>query len=129
MSIRRTILATPKHHVILPEIISKEPLSPLVVDDDSQWLDVVKWVVFALIQAEELGINSQNFSSFNKVRDSEIQRFLGNYGNLGRDLGLSNDFALKAIKHVGNYGEIYERHIGSQRQATKDAGKINSGYL
>ena len=109
---RRTIFANPKEHVILPETISQEPLAPAVLQQDSQWFDVVKWVTFALIQAEEWDITSENVNLYKKSKESAIRRFLGVEGTLGSDMGLSNNFAHRIIKHVGNYGEIYERNLG-----------------
>ena len=109
---RRTLLANPKDHQILPQTISQEPLAPVLLHQDSQWFDVVKWVTYALIQAEELGINSENINSFKNTKDSEIKRFLGIGSDVGSKMGLSDDFTARIIKHVGNYGEIYERNIG-----------------
>ena len=109
---RRTLLANPKDHQILPQIISQEPLAPVLLQRDSQWFDVVKWVTYALIQAEELGINSENINSFKNTKDSEIKRFLGISSDTGSKMGLSDDFAARIVNHVGNYGEIYERNIG-----------------
>jgi len=108
---RRVIFANPEEHVILEATISKEPLGPLVRHGDDQWFDIVSWVVYATIYAEEVGITSANVDDF--PRDNpDIARFLGATGNLGQLLGLDNDFAVKVIKAVGNYGEIYERNLG-----------------
>ena len=112
LTARRDILAKPDEHEVLELVLSKEPLAPLVANGDSQWFDVVKWVTYALIQAEELEINSSNISSFAQVTDPQIKRFLGQEGNLGEDMGLPNDFAASVVEHVGNYGEVYERNIG-----------------
>lgn len=112
LTARRAVLAQPDDHQVLDEVLSKEPLGPLVANGDSQWFDVVKWVTYAMIQAEELGINSQNVDKFAQSKDPEIRRFFGTEGNLGEDMGLSNDFAKRIIKHVGNYDEVYERNIG-----------------
>ena len=109
---RRTLLANPKEHQILPLTISQEPLAPVLLQQDSQWFDVVKWVTYALIQAEELGIDSENLNSFKTTQDSEIKRFLGIGSDVGSQMGLSDDFTARIIKHVGNYGEIYDRNIG-----------------
>ncbi|GAB4544383.1 MAG: amino acid ABC transporter substrate-binding protein [Pleurocapsa sp.] len=113
LTARRAILAKPDEHEVLETVLSKEPLGPLVANGDSQWFDTVKWVTSALIQAEEFGINSQNLASFASSEDPSIKRFLGQEGNLGEDMGLPNDFAARVVKHVGNYGEIYERNIGT----------------
>jgi general L-amino acid transport system substrate-binding protein len=109
---RRILLDKPNDHQVLEVVLSKEPLGPITVDDDSQWSDVVKWVVYAMIEAEELGINSRNVASFAQSQDPEIRRFLGLEGNLGQDMGLPNDFAQRIVKHVGNYGEVYDRNLG-----------------
>jgi general L-amino acid transport system substrate-binding protein len=112
LTARRAVLAKPDDNEVLDLVLSKEPLGPLVANGDSRWFDVVKWVTYAMIQAEEFGINSQNIASFAQTQDPEIKRFLGTEGNLGGDMGLPNDFAAKVVKHVGNYGEIYDRNIG-----------------
>ena len=112
LTARRAVLGNPEAHQVLDVVLSKEPLGPLVANGDSQWFDVVKWVTYAMVEAEELGINSQNVDSFANTDDPEIKRFLGIEGNLGEDMGLPNDFAKRVIKHVGNYGEVYERNIG-----------------
>lgn len=112
LTARRAILGNPEEHEVLDVVLSKEPLGPLVANGDAQWFDAVKWITYALIEAEELGINSQNIDSFAETEDPQISRFLGQEGNLGGDMGLPNDFAARAIRHVGNYGEIYDRNIG-----------------
>lgn len=112
LTARRAVLAQPDEHQVLDVVLSKEPLGPLTANGDSQWFDVVKWVTYAMIQAEELGINSQNVDSFANTEDPEIRRFLGLEGSLGQDMGLPNDFARRIVKNVGNYGEVYQRNIG-----------------
>ena len=112
LTARRAVLGQPDEHQVLDVVLSKEPLGPLTADGDSQWFDVVKWVTYAMIQAEELDINSQNVDSFANTEDPEIRRFLGIEGSLGEDMGLPNDFAYRIIKNVGNYGEVYQRNIG-----------------
>lgn len=112
LTARRTTLPNPDDHVVLDVVMSKEPLAPAVANGDTNWSDTVKWVTYALIQAEEMGINSQNIDQFQNTEDPNIRRFLGLEGNLGEDMGLPNDFAARVIRHVGNYGEIYERNIG-----------------
>ncbi len=112
LTARRTTLPTPDDHVVMDVVMSKEPLAPAVVNGDTNWSDAVKWIVYALIQAEEFGITSDNIDSFQNTEDPNIQRFLGLEGNLGEDMGLPNDFAARAVRAVGNYGEIYERNIG-----------------
>ena len=109
---RRAVLANPDQHQVINTVLSKEPLAPLVANGDNTWSDAVKWIVFALIQAEELGINSQNLPDFLASDDPEVKRFLGQEGELGTDMGLPNDFAARIIRNVGNYGEIYQKNIG-----------------
>nr|WP_238718117.1 hypothetical protein [Petrachloros mirabilis] len=111
---RRTALADPDNHVILDQTLSKEPLAPAVAAGDSAWTDVVRWVVFATLEAEELGITTANLAEFANSNDPVIARFLGLEGELGAGLGLTNDFAARVIQHVGNYGEIYNRNLGSE---------------
>ena len=98
-------------HVILDVVMSKEPLAPAVADGDPQWAQVVQWVVYGMIQAEELGITSANVDEFLTSEDPVTRRLLGVEGELGAMLGLSNDFIYRAIKLVGNYGEVYERNL------------------
>ncbi len=110
----RTTFENPDDHVILPEIISKEPLGPLVRHGDDQWADVVRWVLNVLIIAEELGVTQANVDSMAKGSDiPEINRMLGSEGKYGEMLGLDNAFAVRAIKAGGNYGEIFERFVGT----------------
>ncbi|AFZ59422.1 amino acid ABC transporter substrate-binding protein [Anabaena cylindrica FACHB-243] len=120
---RRTTLPKPEDNVILDELLSSEPLAPAVAKGDTQWSDVVKWVVYSLIKADELGINSQNVAQFATSNDPEIKRFLGTEGNLGEGLGLTNDFAGKIVKHVGNYSEIYDRNLGTQTKLNLPRGQ------
>jgi general L-amino acid transport system substrate-binding protein len=120
---RRTTLPKPGDNVILNEVISSEPLAPAVAKGDTKWGDVVRWVVYSLVKAEELGINSQNLGQFTTSKDPDIKRFLGTEGNLGEGLGLTNDFAAKTIKHVGNYGEIYDRNLGPKTKLNLARGQ------
>ena len=99
-------LANANDHVILPEIISKEPLGPLVRHGDDQWFDVVKWTLFAMLNAEELGISSKNVDEGAKSIQPEIRRLLGTEGNFGEQLGLSKDWVVRIVKQVGNYGQV-----------------------
>jgi len=108
----RLRLANANDHIILPEIISKEPLGPVVRHGDDQWFDIVKWVHFAMINAEELGVNKGNVDDQLKSADPDVRRLLGTEGKHGEALGLTNDWAFRVIKHVGNYGEIFERNVG-----------------
>jgi general L-amino acid transport system substrate-binding protein len=109
----RLKLTNANEHVILPEIISKEPLGPVVRHGDDQWFDIVKWVLFAMINAEELGISSKNVDEAMKSDKPDIKRFVGTEGNYGEQLGLTKDWAVRIVRHVGNYGEAFERNVGS----------------
>ena len=108
----RSAFPKPDDHMILPEIISKEPLAPAVRHGDDQWYDIVNFSVLAMIAAEELGITSKNVDQMLKSKDPKIMRFLGVSPGNGKSLGLSEDFAYKIVKMVGNYGEVFERNIG-----------------
>ena len=101
-------------HVLLPEVISKEPLGPLVNHGDDQWFDVVKWTLNAMIQAEESGITSANVEEMKGSNDPVIKRLLGVEGENGKKLGLENDWAANIITHVGNYGESFDRNMTQQ---------------
>lgn len=109
---QRAVSPNPSDYVVLPQIISKEPLAPVVRHGDDQWYDVVNWTVMALIQAEEFGITSKNVDEMLKSKDPGIQRFLGVTPGLGKDLGLDDKWVYNIIKQVGNYGEIFERNVG-----------------
>lgn len=109
----RTTFKNPMAHKILPEVISKEPLSPLVRHGDNQWKDIVTWVINGLIAAEENGITAANVEEMKvKSNNPVIQRMLGQSGDTGNYLGLDKEWLVRAIKAVGNYGEIYDRHFG-----------------
>lgn len=112
LAARRTTLKDPSAHVILPEIISKEPLGPAVRQGDQEWSDIVRWTLFALINAEEMGINSKNVDQMLKSKNPAVQRFLGVSGDYGQYLGLTKDWAYRIIKNVGNYAELYDRNVG-----------------
>lgn len=112
LAAQRSTMPNPKNHVILPEIISKEPLGPAVRQGDDQWADIVRWVLNAMVTAEEKGITSANVDKMKYANDPEIKRLLGTEGNQGKELGLSQDWAYQIIKQVGNYGEVFEKHIG-----------------
>jgi general L-amino acid transport system substrate-binding protein len=109
---QRLKLANPADHIVLPEIISKEPLGPAVRQGDDQWLDVVKWTLFALFNAEELGVTQANVEEMKASDNPEIKRLLGTEGTFGESIGLSVDWAANAIKAVGNYGEAFDRNVG-----------------
>jgi general L-amino acid transport system substrate-binding protein len=108
----RLKLAEPAEHLVLPEIISKEPLSPAVRHGDSQWADIVRWTHFAMVDAEELGVSKANVDEKMKSDDPETRRMIGAEGQYGEALGLTNDWVYRIIKHVGNYGEVFERNVG-----------------
>jgi general L-amino acid transport system substrate-binding protein len=106
-------LSNANDHVILPEVISKEPLGPLVRHGDDQWFDVVKWVLFAMLNAEELGVSSKTIDEALKSKQPEIRRMLGLDGAHGEQLGLTRDWVVRIVRHVGNYSEIFERNVGA----------------
>lgn len=113
LAARRTLFKNPDEHIVLPEVISKEPLGPYVKQGDSSWRDIVTLVGYALINAEELQVTQANADAMVKgSTNTEVKRLLGAENNLGGDLGLSADWALKAIKATGNYGEIFAKHVG-----------------
>jgi general L-amino acid transport system substrate-binding protein len=109
----RLALANPDDHVILPEIISKEPLGPVVRQGDDKWFSIVKWVHYALLNAEELGVTQANVDQMMTDENQDVRRLLGVDGTFGEGIGLGNDWAANVIKGVGNYGEIFERNIGA----------------
>ncbi|PPR62647.1 MAG: putative amino-acid ABC transporter-binding protein YhdW [Alphaproteobacteria bacterium MarineAlpha4_Bin2] len=125
LAAQRSVVKDPNAHVILPEIISKEPLGPVVRHGDNVWGDIGRWVRNALVVAEELGISKANVDSMKGSNNPEIKRFLGKEGDFGAMLGLSKDWAYNVIKAVGNYGEIYERHIGPNTAIGLDRGVNN----
>jgi general L-amino acid transport system substrate-binding protein len=99
-------------HIVLPEIISKEPLGPAVRHGDNQWADIVRWTHNAMLNAEELGVTKANADEMLKSPNPEIKRLLGVEGKFGEAVGLTNDFALRIVKHVGNYSEVFDRNVG-----------------
>ncbi|MFD2238454.1 amino acid ABC transporter substrate-binding protein [Aureimonas populi] len=109
----RLELGNADEHIVLPEIISKEPLGPAVRAGDPQWFDIAKWVHFALLNAEELGVTQANVEEMKQSDNVEIRRLLGTEDAFGEGIGLSNDWAAQAIAAVGNYGEMFERNVGS----------------
>ena len=108
--------------MILPETISKEPLAPAVRQGDDQWADIVRWVVYALIEAEEKGITPQNVDEKAKSEDPDVKRMLGATPGMGKALGLDEKWAYNAIKSVGNYGQIFERNVGDKSPLKLDRG-------
>ena len=112
LAAQRTKLKAPDDHMVLADVISKEPLGPVVRHGDDQWFDVVKWTLMALISAEELGITAANVDEMASSKNPEVRRILGVEGKLGAAIGLDAKWAARAIKAVGNYGEAYERNVG-----------------
>ena len=109
----RLRLANATDHLVLPEIISKEPLGPAVRHGDDQWFDVAKWTFYALINAEELNITQKNVDEMVKSVNPDVKRFVGTEGNYGEQLGLPKDWAVQIVKAVGNYGEVFDRNVGA----------------
>ena len=108
----RAKLKSPEEHTVLPEVISKEPLGPLVRQGDDAWFNIVKWTYFALVNAEEMGVTSKNVDDKARSEAPDVRRLLGVEGNYGESLGLSRDWAYRIVKLVGNYGEIFDRNLG-----------------
>src|SRR6202000_1485674 len=108
----RLNMQKPEDNVILPDVISKEPLAPVVRQRDDDWMMIVKWTLYAMINAEELGVNSKNIDEALKSKKPDVMRLGGNEGTYGEGLGLTQNWAVRIIKHVGNYGEVYDRNIG-----------------
>jgi general L-amino acid transport system substrate-binding protein len=123
---QRLKLSKPADHMILPEILSKEPLGPVVRQGDDGWFNIVRWTLFAIIGAEELGITSKNVKALGKLtKDPKIRRFVGTEGKAGENLGLDPEWAVRAIAAAGNYGELFERHLGSNSRLKIDRGLNN----
>lgn len=127
LAAKRTGFPTPAAHTLLPEVLSKEPLTPATVNADPGWADAVRWTIYALMQAEELGITQANVAA--KVVEAkanpnlaDLRRFLGIEGDFGNQLGLPPDFVVKAITAVGNYGEVFERNVGSGSKLKLERG-------
>ena len=118
----RLRLANADEHIVLPEVISKEPLGPAVRHGDAQWFDIAKWVLYALINAEELGITQKNIDEMTKSTNPDVKRFIGTEGNYGEQLGLSKDWAVQIVKAVGNYGEVFDRNVGANSTLKIDRG-------
>src|ERR1700754_4750788 len=125
-------LANSADHEVLPEVISKEPLGPMVRHGDDQWFDIVKWTLFATLNAEELGITQKNVDDMLKSDKPEIKRLLGTDGNMGEQLGLTKDWVVRIVKAVGNYGESFDRNVGagSKLQISRGLNKLwNKGGI
>ncbi|HVX81089.1 MAG TPA: amino acid ABC transporter substrate-binding protein [Devosiaceae bacterium] len=121
----RLQLKNPDDNIILPEVISKEPLGPLVRQDDVQWFNIVKWTHYALLNAEELGVTKENVDDMLKSANPAIQRLLGVTGDFGKSMGLDAKWAYNIIKNVGNYGEIFEKDVGKDSPLKIDRGLNN----
>ena len=124
----RLKLVNPDEHAVLPDVISKEPLGPAVRQGDDQWFNLVKWTHFAMINAEELGVTKANVDERAKSPAPEIRRLLGVEGDFGKGLGLTKDWGYRIVKHVGNYGESYERNVGEGSRLKIKRG-LNSLWL
>jgi general L-amino acid transport system substrate-binding protein len=122
LAAHRSVAPNPDDYIILPEIISKEPLAPVVRHGDDEWYDIVNWTVMALIEAEELGITSKNLDDMLKSTDPQVQRFLGVTPGYGKALGLDEKWAYNIIKQVGNYGEIFDRNVGPKTPLRLERG-------
>lgn len=109
----RSQFPKPSDHMILPDVISKEPLGPVVRQDDMEWFNIVKWVNFALLDAEELGVGSKTIDEAMQSQKPAVKRLVGAEGDFGKPLGLSNAWAVNAIRAVGNYGEVFDRNVGA----------------
>ena len=114
--------ANPDDYVILPEVISKEPLAPAVRHGDDEWFDIVKWTVFAMIDAEEKGITSKNVDDMLKSDDPEVKRMLGATAGMGKALHLDDKWLYAIVKQVGNYGESFERNVGKDSPLKLERG-------
>lgn len=112
LAAERSRLADAGDHVILPELVAKEQLGPVVRQDDERWFSIVRWTLEALIAAEELGISSQNIDSLRNSALADVRRFQGQEADLGRPMGLGRDWSYQIVKQVGNYGELFERNVG-----------------
>jgi len=111
ISTRASRAPKPEDHIILPEIISKEPLGPAVRHGDDRWFDVVKWTMFAMLEAEEMGLTSKNIDSQAGSQNPSIQRFVGASGDIGKMLGIDNKWSFNIVKQVGNYGESFDANL------------------
>jgi general L-amino acid transport system substrate-binding protein len=109
----RLKLAAPVDHIVLPDVISKEPLAPAVRTGDDQWFNIVKWTHFVMLDAEELGVSSQTVDEALKSQKPDVRRLVGAEGGFGEQIGLSNDWAVRIIRSVGNYGESFDRNVGT----------------
>jgi general L-amino acid transport system substrate-binding protein len=129
----RLMMTDPNDHDILPELISKEPLGPVVRQDDFQWFNIVKWLNFAMLHAEEIGVGTETLDDALKSEQPEVRRLVGTDGNLGEQLGLTRDWMVRVIKQVGNYADVYDRNVGVKSKLGIPRGInqlwINGGIL
>jgi len=121
-SARATVAPNPDDYIILPGVYGKDPMGPVVRQDDPQWRDIVAWTIYAMIEAEECGVTSKNVDEMRKSKDPNIARLLGTKGNLGETLGLDNDWVYRVIKQVGNYGEVFDRNVGKDSPLKLERG-------
>ena len=110
----RLRLRKPRDHVILPDVISKEPLGPVVRQSDLKWIEIVRWVLFAMLNGEELGVSSKTIGQALRSQKPEVMRLVGTSGHFGGEIGLSDAWAANVIRSVGNYGEAFERNLGAR---------------
>jgi general L-amino acid transport system substrate-binding protein len=131
LAIRRQRWTNPERYQLLELALSQEPIAPMVRSNDSRWLDVVKWVIYGTFRAEELGVSQNNVVVVSGDRNPEIRRFLGVEGNDGIHLSIPNDFMKRVLRHVGNYGEIYQRNIGKPLQLERGSNElwVNGGLM
>ena len=120
--VQRLMLSQPDDHVILPDVISKEPLGPAVRQGDEQWALIAKWTHFAMLNAEELGVGSKTIEKALKSEKPAIKRLVGMEGNLGEQIGLSSDWAVRIVRAVGNYGEVFDHNVGSESKLAISRG-------
>jgi general L-amino acid transport system substrate-binding protein len=106
--------ARPDDHDILPDLLSKEPLGPVVRQDDFQWFNIVRWTNFAMLNAEEYGVGSETLDEALKSNQPDVKRLVGTEGNFGEQLGLSKDWVARIVRHVGNYADAYDRNVGAK---------------
>ena len=123
LAAERVKLKEPDKHVVLPEIISKEPLGPVVRHGDDQWFDVVKWTLYAMLEAEEGGVTSGNVDKMMSSENPNIRRLLGIEGDMGKNLGVDNAWAYNIVKQVGNYGESFDRYVGPNTPLKLERGQ------
>ena len=120
---QRIKLADPESYVVLPEVISKEPLGPVVRQGDEEWFDIVRWSLYAMVNAEELGVTAANVVEMStSTKNPDVARLLGAEGEFGKDLKLPKDWAVQIVKQVGNYGESFERNVGTGSELKIERG-------